>query len=795
MAKGERYPGPLVFGLDIGTRSIVGTVGYMFNKKFHVVAIQSRLHETRAMLDGQIHDIAAVADSIMDVKAELQRKTGQPLTDVCIAAAGRVLRTVTVHVEHKFEEDTDVNAEHIYSLELLGAQKAYEEFLKNNTLNMRFYCVGYTVERYYLNKYQMNELLSHKGSEIGADVIATFLPDEVVDGLYKAVGMAGLNVANMTLEPIAAMELAIPKSYRMLNLALVDVGAGTSDISITRDGAIIAYGMIPSAGDELTEAIARHFLTDFDEAEKIKFGVNSKSAIEFTDIMGIKQKTDAKEVQEILRPTASVIAREVSDQIKKLNGGKPVSAIFLVGGGGKVPIFTELLAEEMQIAPERVAVRGEEVLKDVDFRDDRVKKDSLLVTPIGICLNFYNQVNNFIFVSFNGNQIKLYDNDHLQIVDAAMASGFSNADLFPKRGEEVKYTVNGKQRVARGTMGESAVVRLNGENAPINARIKAGDIIEVEASTAGEPAKVTVESLPEYKQSIKINVNDKTVIMPKFAAVNGELQSGYYEIQDGDEVIMRDYYTVAQVLDFMDIRKEDDSEIYVNHEEAYSDMPVYENFNVEIDIKQEELVGDPEERAKKEARINEIKEVFRGMEEEAEGKSKDNSENEEDKEEKKEDKKEADEPSREKEDTDVKEEEDKKKEDEEEIKEEEPEKEEETDKEEKEGDEDGQKKDGSDEEEEIKNPAGDLSHNGEDWEDMRKKMPDGTVELTVRVNGDEVVLSGKKEYIYVDVFDRIDFDLSKPKGKTVITKLNGIRTASYAEKLRQGDILEIYWQG
>ena len=814
MAKGERYPGPLVFGLDIGTRSIVGTVGYMFNKKFHVVAIQSRLHETRAMLDGQIHDIAAVADSIMDVKAELQRKTGQPLNDVCIAAAGRVLRTVTVHVEHKFDEDTDVNAEHIYSLELLGAQKAYEEFLKNNTLNMRFYCVGYTVERYYLNKYQMNELLSHKGNEIGADVIATFLPDEVVDGLYKAVGMAGLNVANMTLEPIAAMELAIPKSYRMLNLALVDVGAGTSDISITRDGAIIAYGMIPSAGDELTEAIAKHFLTDFDEAEKIKFGVSSKSAIEFTDIMGIKQKTDAKEVQEILRPTASVIAREVSDQIKKLNGGKPVSAIFLVGGGGKVPVFTEILADEMQIARERVAVRGEEVLKDVDFKDERIKKDSLLVTPIGICLNFYNQVNNFIFVSFNDAQIKLYDNDHLQIVDAAMASGFSNADLFPKRGKEINYTVNGKQRVARGTMGESAVVMLNGENAAINARIKAGDIIKVDPSTAGDPASITIEELPEYKQSIRVNVNEKTVILPKFAQVNGELQSGYYEIKDGDEVVMRDYYTVSQILDFMDISKEDDSEIYVNHEEAYSDMPVYENFNVEIEIKQEELVGDPEERAKKEARINAIKKVFKGMEEEAEGIVRDPEEEETEKAGEEAEKEETGKAGEEREEKPEEKEEDKDSDDSESREDpdsktekgsddrkdgSEPEKESsdeegasgETEPEPETDDTGEEDREGTDQ----KNPAVDFENNGTDWKDMQKKMPDGTIELTVRVNGDEVILTGKKEYIYVDVFDKIDFDLSEPAGKTVITKLNGIRTASYAEKLRPGDILEIYWQG
>ena len=67
----------------------------------------------------------------------------------------------------------------------------------------------------------------------------TFLPEDVVDGLYAAVGMAGLTVANMTLEPIAAINVAIPENYRLLNIALVDIGAGTSDISVTRDGSIM----------------------------------------------------------------------------------------------------------------------------------------------------------------------------------------------------------------------------------------------------------------------------------------------------------------------------------------------------------------------------------------------------------------------------------------------------------------------------------------------------------------------------------------------------------------------------
>ena len=84
-----------VFGLDIGTRNVVGTVGYQTDdKEFVVTAQYVREHETRAMLDGQIHDIGRVAKTIKEVKDELEKQTGQPLEEVCIAAAGRVLKTV-----------------------------------------------------------------------------------------------------------------------------------------------------------------------------------------------------------------------------------------------------------------------------------------------------------------------------------------------------------------------------------------------------------------------------------------------------------------------------------------------------------------------------------------------------------------------------------------------------------------------------------------------------------------------------------------------------------------------------
>lgn len=185
---GKRYTGQLVFGLDIGTRSIVGTVGYKSGDQFVVAAQRVKEHETRAMLDGQIHDIQKVGDTIRCVKEQLEEAVGRKLTEVCIAAAGRVLKTVTTHVEYPFTGDKEVDQEDIYGLISAGVEKAYQEFLEEKEEDeIKFYCVGHSVVRYYLNGYPMGNLEGHKARTIGVDLIATFLPDDVVDGLYKAV--------------------------------------------------------------------------------------------------------------------------------------------------------------------------------------------------------------------------------------------------------------------------------------------------------------------------------------------------------------------------------------------------------------------------------------------------------------------------------------------------------------------------------------------------------------------------------------------------------------------------------
>ena len=272
----------------------------------------------------------------------------------------------------------------------------------------------------------------------------------------------------------------------------------------------------------------------------------------------------------------------MAEKIKELNGDQSVSATFIVGGGGKIHGFDEMLAKKLELPQERVALRGAEVLKEVTFLQDEIVKDPLLVTPIGICLNYYEQKNNFIMVRFNGERMKLYDNNKLTIVDAAIQAGFPNDQLFPKRGKEINFTVNGRPRIVRGDAGEAAIIRMNDRPASINTPIEPNCDITIEPSTAGREAHYMVGQLEEYHSStITFEVNGKLITCPRYVEVNGILEPPTYEIKEDDAIVTRSFYTVEQLAEFMDVELDMDADILVNNRVEDLQALVYENFSVD----------------------------------------------------------------------------------------------------------------------------------------------------------------------------------------------------------------------
>ena len=542
----------LVFGLDIGTRSIVGTVGYRIGTdRFVVVAQESIEHTTRAVIDGQIHDIPTVADTIYKVKERLEKRVREPLSDVSIAAAGRVLKTKRVKARYQFNSETKVTEDHIRSLDMMGVEQAYDEIRKEQTdSGKKFFCVGYSIVKYYLNGYPMEMIEMHMANYIEVELIATFLPEEVVDGLYSAVELAGLHVASLTLEPIAAINMAIPEKFRLLNIALVDVGAGTSDISIVKDGSIIAFGMIPLAGDEVTEAIAKKYLTDFETAEYIKRACERKKSVSFKDIFGSKIQVTKEDIAQISEDAVKNITKNIADRILELNGGQCVSAVFVVGGGGKHEGFTESLAHYLGLPNERVAIRGAEVLSQVQFEQEGIRKDSTLVTPLGICMTYYEQKNNFIHVMVNEQRVKLYDNGKVSVLDACVSYGFSKDNLFPIRGDSIHYTVNGETREKKGRVGEVAEIKKNGTLVSLNDKVEENDTIQIRPSTKGSTGKLLIKEIPECNAEITVTLFGRKPLCPKLVEANGEVVSSFYEVKNGDEICTYDYYSVKRLLEF-----------------------------------------------------------------------------------------------------------------------------------------------------------------------------------------------------------------------------------------------------
>jgi len=508
----------LIFALDIGTRSIIGTVGVIVEKKFQVLFESYVEHEERAMIDGQIHDIQLVASGVLKVKKELEAKLNVSLTKVAIAAAGRFLRTTKVKSEIEVDVDKEIDRESIRSLELTAVKMAEEEVAGSS--KGKLYCVGYSVKNYYLNGYIITNLKSHKGEKIAVEIIATFLPHSVIDSLYAVMNKAGLEVVSLTLEPIAAMEAAVPQNLRLLNLALVDIGAGTSDIAISSNDSISAYGMVPIAGDEVTEVVAQAYLVDFNTAEKIKKESSGKDKIKYIDVLGLENVIEPEDVLKMINPIVKKISEEIGNRIIELNGGKAPNAVFLVGGGAHTPFMKENIAKILNLPIQRVAIKGRESVVNC-ICDGAL--GSIGVTVLGIALISIKRLgHDFVDVTINDKIISLFNAHKHTVMDVMMQEGLNPKILIGKNGRNIRFIVDGIKRVAFGGLAKGAEIKINNQLSNIDSEVVEGDIIEVTFCVDGENAKPKIMDYVKNIQTVSFYLEDVICNIEPVAFINGK---------------------------------------------------------------------------------------------------------------------------------------------------------------------------------------------------------------------------------------------------------------------------------
>ncbi|MEY7999885.1 cell division protein FtsA [Clostridium sp. Mt-5] len=684
-------PQDVIFALDIGTRSVIGTAGIVQDKKFNVISEHCMEHKERAMMDGQIHDVGLVANSVNMIKKQIEKDLNMKIENVSIAAAGRFLRTVTVKEEMEIDYDREINRDTIRSLELTAVKSA-EKKVSQDTKG-RLYCVGYSVKGYYLNNYLISNLMYHRGEKISAEIIATFLPRSVVDSLYSVMEKVGLQVVNLTLEPIAAMEAAIPQNLRLLNLALVDIGAGTSDIAISDKDTISAYGMVSQAGDEVTEIISQKYMVDFNKGEEIKKQCSEVKDITYTDVLGVENKISSEEILKLISPAVKKIADEIGSRIIELNGGKSTNAVFLVGGGAHTPRLKEFLAEGLNIPLNRIAIKDRQSVQECICKDNSL--GSAGVTVLGIALVSIRRLGHgFIDVMLNGNVISLFNSHIHTVMDVMLQAGISPNSLIGKNGKNIRFIVNGIKRVAFGTLASNAEVTINSLKKSMDDKVKEGDNIEIKYAVDGKMASPKVIDYVQKVYSISFFMNDIIENLEPLAYINENRMNIDNYINEGDNVSIIFPKTLEDYKKYFSDKNEEFI-YYLNGKKLGENYVINEGDRIyrvsknSVEPKKDEEIV-KEGLSLKEAALDE-------------------------------------------EDKNI-----------------EPEK----------------------IENNIKKPGAD--------------------EITIVANGKNVVLKGKKDYIFVDIFNHIEFDLTKVKGKLYL-HLNG-NDASYYDTLSEGDIIEVGWE-
>jgi cell division protein FtsA len=526
----------LTFALDIGTRKVAGLLGELRGDKVFISDAVLREHEKRAMLDGQIHSIEGVTEIVSGIKAALEQKTGLKLEKVTTALAGRNLHTETASAE--FGKKGEITRDDISFVELESVRKACSRLTEEKKKD--YYCVGFSPVSYAVDGEIIKNPLQHIAkATLSVNTIATFLPKPVLDSMLSVLKNCGLEIESITLEPIAALYVTIPEDMRLLNIALVDVGAGTSDIAITEKGKITAYGMIPKAGDEITEVICEKYLVDFNEAEKIKRRVDEASGIDYRDIFNNSAHISYADLSDTISEKTQEVAKEIADGILLLNRKQP-AAVVMVGGGSSLRLLREKVADNLGLPRGRVGSRlPENVLSLANLPDDL--KGTEGITPIGILETaLFKRGLGFVDVFLNGEKEYIINLEHaIRVIDVLASRGVEMKKLYGKPGNALTFTLNGELKIIRGGKAEHAKILVNNEERTIYDAVKRGDKVFLTGARDGADAKAMIRDILSNDQVLTVQVNGKPEQINPTITVNGREVTADEPLIDRADIVIK----------------------------------------------------------------------------------------------------------------------------------------------------------------------------------------------------------------------------------------------------------------
>ena len=357
-------------GLDIGTTKIVAMVGEknQFNK---VKVIGVGKSQSLGVHRGVVNNITQTIQSIKIAVDEAQLKSGIEVKEVAVGIAGQHIRSLQ-HSDYITREnpdevindnDIDKLIDQVYKLVMLPG----EEII--HVLPQDFKVDGQS---------EIKEPIGMYGSRLEANFHIVVGQVSSIRNIGKCIKSSGLEMGDITLEPLASSDAVLSNEEKEAGVALIDIGGGTTDVAIFKDGIIKHTAVIPFGGNVITEDIKEGCSIIGNQAEqlKIKFGSawpGENKDSEIVSIPGLRGR-DPKEIS--LKTLSKIINARVVEIIEQAyleirNYGhedskkKLIAGIVLTGGGSQLRHLKQL-TEYVTGMDTRIGFPGEHLAGDSD---------------------------------------------------------------------------------------------------------------------------------------------------------------------------------------------------------------------------------------------------------------------------------------------------------------------------------------------------------------------------------------------------------------------------------------------
>lgn len=358
---------PYLVSLDIGSSKVCALIAETnASGKIDVTGKGTAIH--KGARKGAIIDVPATVDAIKRATEEAEIMAGVQIERAVVGVAGPAVKSfnsrqvVAVQAKNREISREDIQR----SLDAARSCPIPSEFEILHVLPREFVVDGQD---------GVADPLGMVGNRLEADVHVVTVPVTTTQNLLNCVNRAGVEVIEMVLEPLAAAAAALTSDERDLGVVLADIGAGTTEIAVFRQGALAHTSVLPVGGDHFTNDLAVVLKTPVPDAERMKRKAGSAMAalvaegdtieVPLTGGRGV-HAVRRRDVADILQPRAEELLTLLWEEAtREVPAGELRAGLVLCGGGAELDGMLEVAEQSLGVSVRRGVPRGLGGLTDV----------------------------------------------------------------------------------------------------------------------------------------------------------------------------------------------------------------------------------------------------------------------------------------------------------------------------------------------------------------------------------------------------------------------------------------------